>query len=369
MIYIYFRFRRAEEEARLAAQRSEEQQRQAEKRRQLQASNKSDHFQPNLGHRFFFFGRFCYVNIWITMENLMSLFFKSQPTTSPCLVVFQQINESSSSWSVSKSFWISRRWRWRLANLPQRRPFGHVFSLFAYRGISQMFPEAKKERESREKAKAFLAAEGQGLRFDLKGRTNLVCSSMACSMHSCSTYPWGYRHVRAAHKWCPVAILALNLHLHLHLFEIKRAPRWQPIPCTELCSVIMQAWWGTGISFWSACGHMLHEIPWDSMICWRSGCFCGWEPTLQSRILLGTLATWLDVSMEWIQWCLRQSPLGLAKWLNRRDSHAEAHMWWLVVLRVYRWRIVIDAFADIDTDYIRLRGNYVLSLNTCQCDI
>ena len=39
MIYIYFRFRRAEEEARLAAQRSEEQQRQAEKRRQLQASN------------------------------------------------------------------------------------------------------------------------------------------------------------------------------------------------------------------------------------------------------------------------------------------------------------------------------------------
>ena len=26
------------------------------------------------------------------------------------------------------------------------------------------FPEAKKERESREKAKAFLAAEGQGLR-------------------------------------------------------------------------------------------------------------------------------------------------------------------------------------------------------------
>lgn len=168
-----FHFRRAEEEARLAAQRSEEQQRQAEKRRQLQASNIPTIFSQIWATETIFFGRFCYVHIWITMENLMSFFFISQPTTTPCLVVFQQINESSSSWSVSKSFWISRRWRWRLANLPQRRPFGHVFSLFAYRGISQMFPEAKKERESREKAKAFLAAEGQGLRFDLKGRTSL----------------------------------------------------------------------------------------------------------------------------------------------------------------------------------------------------
>ena len=138
----------------------------------------SDNFQPNLGHWNHFFWSFLLREYLNNHGKSYVTFFLSQPTTSPCLVVFQQINESSSSWSVSKSFWISRRWRWRLANLPQRRPFGHVFSLFAYRGISQMFPEAKKERESREKAKAFLAAEGQGLRFDLKGRTNLVCSSM-----------------------------------------------------------------------------------------------------------------------------------------------------------------------------------------------
>lgn len=46
----------------------------------------SDHFQAKFGPPIFFFGRFCYVNIWITMENLMSLFFKSQPTNKsvPC---------------------------------------------------------------------------------------------------------------------------------------------------------------------------------------------------------------------------------------------------------------------------------------------
>lgn len=156
MIYIYFRFRRAEEEARLAAQRSEEQQRQAEKRRQLQASNIPTIFSWKNGPpKPFFFWSFLLRKKLNNHGKSYVTFFKSQPTTTPWLFVFQQINESSSSWSVSKSFWISRRWRWRLANLPQRRPFGHVFSLFAYHGIVNVSLRQKKSEKAVRRLKHF----------------------------------------------------------------------------------------------------------------------------------------------------------------------------------------------------------------------
>lgn len=85
--------------------------------------------------------------------------------------------------------------------------------------------EAKKERESREKAKAFLAAEG-------------------------------YRHVRAAHKWCPVATYPLH----------------RAVQCNNASMVRLLLWMGA-------------------------------DPAKSNTF--------------------GQSPLGLAKWLNRRDSHAE----------------------------------------------
>jgi len=85
--------------------------------------------------------------------------------------------------------------------------------------------EAKKERESREKAKAFLAAEG-------------------------------YRHVRAAHKWCPVATYPLH----------------RAVQCNNPSMVRLLLWMGA-------------------------------DPAKSNTF--------------------GQSPLGLAKWLNRRDSHAE----------------------------------------------
>lgn len=85
--------------------------------------------------------------------------------------------------------------------------------------------EAKKERESREKAKAFLAAEG-------------------------------YRHVRAAHKWCPVATYPLH----------------RAVQCNDPSMVRLLLWMGA-------------------------------DPAKSNTF--------------------GQSPLGLAKWLNRRDSHSE----------------------------------------------
>eukprot|EP00913_Durusdinium_trenchii_P018979 g17835.t1 len=85
--------------------------------------------------------------------------------------------------------------------------------------------EAKKERESREKAKAFLAAEG-------------------------------YRHVRAAHKWCPVATYPLH----------------RAVQCNDPAMVRLLLWMGA-------------------------------DPAKSNTF--------------------GQSPLGLAKWMNRRDSHAE----------------------------------------------
>mmetsp|Transcript_15650 Transcript_15650/g.35602 ORF Transcript_15650/g.35602 Transcript_15650/m.35602 type:complete len:490 (-) Transcript_15650:168-1637(-) len=85
--------------------------------------------------------------------------------------------------------------------------------------------EAKKERESREKAKAFLAAEG-------------------------------YRHVRAAHKWSPVATYPLH----------------RAVQCNDPQMVRLLLWMGADVKQSNTFG---------------------------------------------------QTPLSLAKWLNRRDSHAE----------------------------------------------
>eukprot|EP00439_Symbiodinium_sp_Y106_P070438 s1926_g12.t1 len=85
--------------------------------------------------------------------------------------------------------------------------------------------EAKRERELREKAKAFLAAEG-------------------------------YRHVRAAHKWSPVASYPLH----------------RAVQCNDPEMVRLLLWMGA-----------------DATKCNTFG----------------------------------QTPMGLAKWLNRRESHAE----------------------------------------------
>eukprot|EP00438_Fugacium_kawagutii_P033727 Skav220007 [mRNA] locus=scaffold947:147563:152263:+ [translate_table: standard] len=103
--------------------------------------------------------------------------------------------------------------------------------------------EAKKERESREKAKAFLAAEGHAERSMTK-----ICCVFHCLR--------GYRHVRAAHKWCPVATYPLH----------------RAVQCNDASMVRLLLWMGA-------------------------------DPAKSNTF--------------------GQSPLGLAKWLNRRDSHAE----------------------------------------------
>ena len=132
--------------------------------------------------------------------------------------------------------------------------------------------------------------------------------------------------MRAAHKWSPAAASTCPRREHPGRIPERAlsSGRWPPIRCIGPCNATTRRWLGDEKAAVIRC------FLWERLLIWPWLGFCsGWEQMPRSAIpsgapVAGKLRACAYFHCTGKLKLFRQTPMGLAKWLNRRESHAEA---------------------------------------------